>query len=228
MISKPIHAWVLHKRASGDTSAYVTFFTREMGLVSALCKGGRTPKKQALLQAFTPLWLTLDVKRDWYYVSKLDVLSPSLILERDSLFSGLYINELIYLTQQTLEPSPELFDFYEQALNALTVAKGRAEIEVILRRFEWQFIMFSGYSMSLTHDARTGELITASNYYTFNAGEGFVLAKKGILGAHIVAMASDTFYNFEVLKSAKRIMRSAIDHVLDGKLIKVRELYKKV
>ena len=227
MISDPLHAWVLHKRASGDTSAHVTFFTREMGLVSALCKGGRTPKKQALLQAFTPLWLTLDVKGDWHYVCKLDVFAPSLALVSDGLFASLYLNELLYLTQQPLEPSPELYDVYVSTLNALMLAKGRAEIEVILRRFEWQFLIFCGYSMSLTHDARSGESITACNYYMYIAGEGFVLANKGIVGAHIIAMASDTFYDPDVLKSAKWIMRRAVDHVLDGKLIKVRELYKK-
>ena len=226
MISEPVHAWVLHKSASGDTSAHVTFFTREMGVVRALCKGGRTPKKQALLQPFTPLWITLDVKRTWHYVCNLDVCSPSIVLTGDALFSGLYLNELLYLTQQPLEQSPELYVLYTQALHAIAQTTHRIEIEMILRRFEWQFLMLCGYAVSLTHDARSSQSIDPCNYYTFIAGEGFVSAQTGIVGEHLLAMAEDLFHDVGVLKSAKLIMRRAIDHVLDGKSLKTRELYQ--
>lgn len=226
MTSKAVHAWVLHKSASGDTSAHVTFFTREMGVVRALCKGGRTPKKQALLQPFTPLWITLDVKRTWHYVCNLDVCAPSIVLKGDALFSGLYLNELLYLTQQPLEHSPELYDSYTQALQSLTQVTQRIEIERILRRFEWQFIMLCGYAVSLSQDARSFQPIKPCNHYTFIPSEGFSLTKTGILGEHLLAMADDSFHDVDVLRSAKLIMRRAIDHILDGKLLKTRELYQ--
>lgn len=226
MTSEAAHAWVLHKSASGDSSAYVTFFTREMGVVRALCKGGRTPKKQALLQPFMPLWITLDVKRTWHYVNNLDVCSPSLVLTGDALFSGLYLNELLYLTQQPLEQTPELYVLYTQALDDLTRATNRMEIEMILRRFEWQFLISCGYAMSLTHDAQSLQPIMHSSQYSLVPGEGFVLTKTGILGEHILAMADDLLHDLNVLKSAKWIMRRAIDHMLDGKSLKTRELYQ--
>ena len=80
MTTKTLQAWVLHKQWSGDTSARVSFFTRELGVIQCLCKGGRTPKKQALLQAFTPLWLSVDERYDRYYTQAIESISPILHL----------------------------------------------------------------------------------------------------------------------------------------------------
>ncbi len=217
--------YVLHKRWSGDTSAQVTFFTHEKGVVSAQFRGGRTPKKQSLLQAFTPLWLALDVQRDWHYVRQLDVTAPSLVLAGDSLFAGLYVNEILYHGLCQLDPCPALYDAYEQTITALVHARHRLEVEAVLRRFEWQFLIFSGYQFSLTHDALTLMPIIPTHYYNFIAGLGVVLAEHGILGTCILAMSEDNLGDPSVLKAAKWIMRLAIDHALDGKRICARELY---
>ena len=225
MITDGLEAWVLHKRWSGDTSAQVTFFTRESGVVSALCKGGRTPKKQPLLQAFTPLWLTFDVRRDWYYVRELDVTAPSLELAGNPLFAGLYVNEILCHGLHQLDLCPLLYDAYVETLHALTHSTQRLEIEAALRRFEWQFLTVCGYQFSLTHEALTSMLILPTNDYDFIAGEGFMLTNKGISGASILAMSEDNLSDASTLKAAKWIMRRAIDHALDGKRIKARELY---
>ena len=225
MITEGLHAWVLHKRPSGDASAQVTFFTREKGVVSALCRGGRTPKKQSLLQAFTPLWLTFDVRRDWHYVREMDAIAPSLTLASDSLFAGLYVNEILYHGIRPLDPSPSLYDAYTQTLQTLTNITQRQEIEALLRRFEWQLLLASGYPFSLTHEALTSTPIVPDHCYDFIVGEGFVSASKGVPGACILAMAEDNLNDALVLKAAKWVMRSAIDHLLDGKQIKARELY---
>ena len=227
MITEGQQAWVLYKRPSGDTSAQVTFFLREKGVVSALCKGGRTPKKQSLLQAFTPLWLTFDVRRDWHYVRDLDVMAQSLQLTGDSLFAGLYVNEILYHGLHQLDPCPALYDAYVQTMQIFLKNPERLEIEAALRRFEWQFLSTCGYECSLTHEAHTSMPIMPDHYYNFIAGEGCVLARKGISGDCILAMAEDKLDDPTVLKAAKWMMRRAIDHALDGKRIKARELYQR-
>ncbi len=226
MITDSHQSWVLHKRPSGDTSAQVTFFTREKGVVSALCKGGRTPKKQALLQAFTPLLISFDVRRDWCYVREMDVISPSLVLEGDLLLAGLYVNEILYHGLRQMDSIHLLYDAYVQTLYELTQVKQRLNIEAVLRRFEWQFLSSCGYEFSLTHDAHTLLPIISTNHYHFIAGEGFSLASKGIPGDCIIAMANDNLAEPLVLKAAKWIMRRAIDNALDGKRIKAREFYQ--
>lgn len=225
MIIEVPQAWVLHQRESGETSVRATFFTREQGIVQALCKGGRTPKKQALLQAFTPLWLSLSARRDSYYVQTLEMAEAPLPLVGKNLFVGLYVNELLYHVLRPHDPHPVLYDAYLTTLQTLLTSFERVAVEALLRRFEWVLLRDIGYVMSLTHDARSSRPIEAECYYQWIAGEGFVLADYGFLGAHLMAMANDQLEDAMVLRAAKRMMRLAIGQVLGGHEIKARQLY---
>lgn len=225
-MTKSLQAWVIHKQWSGDTSARVSFFTRELGLIQCLCKGGRTPKKQSLLQAFTPLWVSVDERYDRYYTKNLESISPMLHLEGNSLFSGLYLNELLYYALSPVVPDTELFNAYLMTLKGLVLTQDRLVVEPLLRRFEWTLLKACGYSFSFTEETRTGVLIGANAYYQFVAGEGFLSASKGIPGEHLLAIADDNLSNIDYLKSAKMIMRQAIDHLLGGREIKARLLFK--
>lgn len=224
-MTRTIEAWVLHKHWSGDTSARVAFFTRELGLIHCLCKGGRTPKKQALLQAFTPLWLTLDERYGRFYAKTIESISPSLQLTGNSLFSALYLNEILYYALSPYSSDAALFDAYLYALNGFALTQERLALESLLRRFEWGLLKTCGYSFSLTHEAGTNNLIAANLYYQFIAGEGFIAASQGIPGTHILALAEDNLNEEIYLKSAKLIMRKAIEHLLGGREIKARALY---
>lgn len=226
MTTKSLDAWVLHKQWSGDTSARVFFFTRELGLIQCLCKGGRTPKKQSLLQVFMPLWVGVDERHDRYYARSIESTAPKLQFEGISLFSGLYLNELLYYVLSPGYPDTELFDAYQMTLNSLALSSERMVIEGLLRRFEWSLIKASGYSFSLTHEAQTENLINSETSYRFIAGEGFMPHSKGIPGEHILALSKDNLNEVKYLKSAKIIMRQAIDHLLGGRQIKARELFR--
>lgn len=222
---KSLQAWILHKYWSGDTSAQVSFYTQELGIIQCLCKGGRTPKKQSLLQAFTPLWIAVDERRERYYLRSIESCAPSLPLLGDALFSGLYINELLYYTLKPNDPDADLFAAYVETLTRLCLLQPNEQLESLLRRFEWTLLHACGASPSLQHEVSTGELISQHKRYQFIAGVGFLLAAQGIPGAHILALAKDNLDEADCLKSAKRIMRQAIDHLLDGREIKARALY---
>lgn len=227
MINKSLHAWVIHKQWTGDTSARVNFFTRELGLVNCLCKGGRTPKKQSLLQAFTPLWLAVDERHDRFYARSIESTAPMLALQGDALFSALYVNELLQYILNPLYPLPDLFDAYILTLTSLEQTNDRMEIESLLRRFEWALLKSSGATFSLRHEAQGDRPISASNCYQFIPGEGFICSSnhKGIPGEHILALADDHLNEAGYLKSAKIIMRQAIDFLLGGREVKSRSLY---
>lgn len=225
MITDSLQAWVIHKRDSGNTSANVTFFTREKGLVTALCKGGRTPKKLSLLQPFTPLYLTLDARYDWHYVGQLESASFSLVLVGSNLFAGLYVNELIVHSLHELDVCPEFYDVYVHTLQALTNVTERKGLETVLRRFELQLLNFCGYQIPFECEIQTNLPILSDKHYSFIPGEGFRLSPTGILGSCIIAVADDNFEDALTLKAAKMIMRCALDHALDGKQIKTRSLF---
>ncbi|AHE66729.1 DNA repair protein RecO [Legionella oakridgensis] len=225
MIIDALHAWVLHKRWIGDTSALVTFFTFEQGIITSTCKGGRTPKKQALLQEFTPLWLAINQQGNHCYVRQIEMMTAPLQLTGHGLFAALYVNELLYYFLRPNDESAKLYKAYESLLNALLVAQDRIEIEMALRRFEWMLLVCCGYSMSLTYDI-DGRLILADRCYQLLNGEGFVEAKNGVSGRHIIAFSQDKFDDVETLKAVKWMMRRTIEFVLDGKPIRSRKLYQ--
>lgn len=219
-----IDAWLLHKRPSGDTSLYLSFFTRQQGIVDCLYKGGRTPKKHSMLQAFTPLWVSMQQRGDWYYAQKIEAKTPDLILTKDALFAALYVNELIYTVFRAGDAHSVLYDKYEQTLEMLAQAFERFGIEIILRRFEWALLCACGYEFSLTHDVDSNPIVS-EHFYQWVAGYGFKSASSGFLGGHLLAFAQDQLDNTTVLKTIKALMRQAMYFVLDGKPIKARELY---
>jgi DNA repair protein RecO (recombination protein O) len=226
MIVESLDAWVLNRSWIGDTSAMVTLYTREQGLVKASYKGGRTPKKQANLQVFTPLWVALNKRHDWYYVQQIEIKASSLPLSGHHLFSGLYINELLHHALKPCDPSPYLYDIYEETLRELSSTPTKLLLEACLRRFELQLLMSCGYEVSYHIDAQ-GAPVKADQEYRFIAGEGFIRAATlGIPGEHLLAIAHNQLHNADVLKAAKRIMRAAINYALDGKAIKTRDLFR--
>lgn len=226
MATETVNAWFLHKRLSGDTSCRVTFYTLEHGMIHALYKGGRTPKKQALLQPFTSLWVMFDIKYDWYYVRQLELESVSLPRSGHILFSSLYINELVYRTVKPNDPAPVLYTAYVEALHQLNQVSNSVDIEPILRRFERVLLQTLGYDLLLTHEATSGHSIEALSYYDFIPQLGFVKSVKGLYGGHIKAFAEGKLDCADVRKTAKWIMRKAIDHILDGKPLHSREYMK--
>ncbi|STX29337.1 DNA repair protein RecO [Legionella beliardensis] len=228
MTDNSLNAWLLHKQPLGDTSLKAIFYTREQGIIPCVYKGGRLPKKQTLLQPFIPLWLSVRHQKNsqWCYVSQIENTGPSLILNGDSLFAGLYINELIYYLLADSEPSTLFYDSYELTLKALAQTQARLELEAILRYFEYRLLQLCGYAFSYTHEAYSYQLIDLKKHYTFIAGHGFVPAHQGLLGSDILALGQGQLNTPHLLKLAKHIMRQAINHALDGRALISRNLFK--
>lgn len=225
MIVKSTEAWIIHKKWQGDSSAQISFFTPENGLIQGLYRGGRTPKKQALLQAFTPLWVHAQVSRGRYYIQSIESQSVALPLQGHSLFSALYLNEILYYLLKSESEEAILFDAYVFSLQNLAKAKDKMEIEATLRRFEWTLLRCLGAHFSLTCEARSNQAIVPDCFYQFVVEEGFVRAPEGFSGASICALSEDRLDDVISLRVAKIIMRQAINHLLNGREIKARSLY---
>lgn len=225
MKADAVNAWFLRSRPSGDTSLRISFFTREYGIVDALYKGARTPKKKSNLQPFMPLWVALNVRREWHYVRHLESESPALYLPGQALFAGLYINEILCSLLKPQDASTVLFDAYVETVKGLSQTEDRMRIEPLLRCFERVILEIAGYALSLTHDARTGEEIDPGLFYQFLPGVGFCFSSTGTLGQHILNFTDGQLTDFETLNAVKGFMRRAIAHALDGKEIQTRKLY---
>ena len=232
--SAELSAWLLHQKPAKNSTTEVFFLTRERGLVRAFCAGGRSAKKRAILQPFTPLWLMLNERHYGAYVKQVEISAAPQLLMGEHLLSGLYLNELLYRALKPELSDARLFEAYEAALVSLKNAVSRSMIEAALRQFERIFIDVSGYAFSYTDEARSDTAILEDAYYLFLPGEGFSLdlsLDKGIsaqsfLGDHILGMHENRWNDTAVLKTAKLIMRRAIDYLLDGESIQTRALYQ--
>ncbi len=225
MTTKSLQAWLIHKQHSGESSLKPCFFTSELGLVHCLYKGGRAPKKQAVLQAFTPLWIHLEERHNYYYLKAVENETPPLLLSGINLFSALYLNELIYILLKPFMVESKLFEAYTVTLYHLASVENKVDIEPLLRRFEWSLLEACGHSFSLNYDVM-GQKIKAENKYQFISGNGFLANTTGLPGSHLLALASDDLSEHAYRKTAKLIMRQAIDYLLEGREIKTRLLFR--
>lgn len=225
MTSESLQAFFLYKTWSGETSARVTFLTREAGLITCVCKGVRKPEKQALLQPFMPLWLMIKKYPAYYFVQAMENAALPYGLQGSALFSGLYVNELLYhLKPDASEP---MFDAYLATIRSLALADNQSQIEIILRRFEWNLLQVSGYAFSLT-ETFNDLPIEEDKHYALMPGKGLYPAAQGITGAVILAISQDKMDTPPVLKAAKYLMRNALEHLLGGVVIHSRKLYNPV
>ncbi len=228
MMIEPLEAYVLSKRLVGETSLVVTFFTRDGGLIRARCQGGRTPKKQALLQPFLPLWVVFKAKGQWHYVQQMEACHTANILLGPNLLAGLYVNELIGHFIQIQDAHPHLYDVYHQTIKQLAEAKNKRQIEMILRPFEWSLLCECGYEFSWTHDVNSQKPIDTDAYYAYIPGEGFIKAINGILGEDLHAFTQGQLDLDSVLKTSKFIMQKTIEYYLNGKALLTRQLYRTI
>ena len=123
-------AWVLHKRPIGNANIQVSFLTAERGILNCSWQHGRTPKKQALLQLFTPLWLFTKTNHNgWHYICQVETYDQPLRLTGDSLFAAFYLNELLCYALKSGDHCPNIFDIYGNTLRALMFNNINGEAE---------------------------------------------------------------------------------------------------
>lgn len=227
MIIEIPECWLIHKFWSGDSSANIILFTKEFGLVKCFFKGVRAGKNKAFLQSLQPLWAAISHKRDFYFLNKLELLNILNFSEKNNLLAALYINELIYNVLKLNDPHPNLFNIYQQTIYSLNAGKNKYEIEKILRIFERALLSECGYHLAFDFEAKTNKKIFADHCYQFIPNEGFVHNDQGFLGEHLINIANNQLEDLQVLYTAKKIMRLALNEVLEGKEIMTRRLYSK-
>jgi DNA repair protein RecO (recombination protein O) len=154
MSMEKAHAIVLRTTDWSETSRIATLWTRELGKVRALAKGGRRLRSsfESALDLLTVCSIVLIRKSS----STLDLLTEALVVQRfarlrndlSALYAGYYIAELLADWTQDLDPHPVLFDETLAALGDL----GGPGVETGLRvmRFEMVFLKELGYRPSLS------------------------------------------------------------------------------
>ncbi len=222
--------YILHNRAYRETSLLLDVFSRQHGRVGLIAKGGRTQKnhKRALLQPGRRVNISWTARRELGALISVEPCQTDAPPGGGRLLSVFYINELLVKLLHKHEAHPELFDVYDEAITGLS---GGASEQVILRLFEKRLLEALGYGLALDSDVE-GNPIKPNEDYNYRIEQGPVLYETPlensvrVSGQTLLALSKENPGKDRVLNEAKQLMRMMIGHLLGGRPLVSRELYK--
>jgi DNA repair protein RecO (recombination protein O) len=189
-----------------ETSLVVTLFTRELGKVSGLAKGGRRLK--SAFQGGLDLLGVSDIVVLHKASEALDLLTEAAPVERftslrrdlAALYAGYYVAELLTELTDFHDPHPTLFDAAVVTLRHLGEPALR-DLRVL--RFELAFLRELGLMPVLDACAHCGEPVAASGEsYWFGLATGGVLCPSCRPGQpHVATVSGGTLDALAVLAS---------------------------
>ena len=226
-------AYVLHTRPFQNTSLLIDFFTTDYGRLRAIAKGARSAKSKyrSLLQLFQPLLISYSGRGEVKTVASIESSHGAIHLQADRLFSGLYINELLTRLLHLHVEHHELFNNYQEVLVGL---QGELSIELVLRKFELNLLAELGYAINLESDCGQHEPLDAKCMYKFIPDVGFdpITSPPGqsealnlFSGTDLIALREFKLENEDTAKSAKRLLRLALNAHLGEKPLNSRKLF---
>lgn len=207
--------FVLHRQPLREQEWLLDVFSEQHGRLH-LVAGERT--RPDLLTRYSGHWADGE---DW---PRLRLLESMESLQPDSavsLYCGLYLNELLSRLLPRNEPLAAVFQAYADTLKGLQTG---GLPDPWLRLFEVQLLTALGYGFSWQEDT-DGRPLQADACYQFRAGAGFSLSEQGYRGAHLSGFVCGGEHQAQGYNVAKRVLRSAIDGLLDKPLVS-RELFQ--
>jgi DNA repair protein RecO (recombination protein O) len=150
------------------------------------------------------------------------------LLAGDRLMSGFYANELLLKLLQRNDPHPTLFDAYAALLERLHTA--HAEEARSLRIFEKRLLEELGWGLNLEHEAASGDALEPACSYRYGlegGAEPIDGVAEGTLifcGASLLSLAREELHDARSLADARRLLRAALDRLLDGRPLRTREV----
>lgn len=210
-------AFVLHAREYRDTSRILDVFTRRHGRLTLFARGARGPKSKLapLLMPFRPLLVSWTGRGESAQLTGAELHGESLTLPARQVMSGFYLNELIISLTTRHDPQTPLFDDYGAALRQLSAD---AAPEPVLRVFEKRLLASLGYGLEFD--------VAADAYYQFRVGSGLCEVREDAPGAYsgrcLLALQDESLEDAETLDVARRVLRQALDHCLEGRELRTR------
>lgn len=225
--------YVLHQRPYRETSLLVDLFTYNHGRVRCVAKGFRKPNKKGISRALFPYSECLfnwQGRGELKTLSRADVIEAPVFLQQETLFVGLYINEILYRLLHEQDPHQTLYQDYCQLMLELA---HKGVDEKVLRGFEMALLNELGYGLVLDIDADKGTPVLVDKFYQYIPEQGLrEVANQArsiesvIKGADIIAICQGDYTQASTVIAAKRLTRKVIDFYLDGRELHSRTLYR--
>jgi len=225
--------FILHTIPYRETSLLVDIFTLNHGRLRCVAKGFRKPNKKGIAKTLFPYsehHFQWQGRGELKTLTQADPIQAPVFLKQESLFVGLYINELLYKLLHQNDPHQSLYEFYCQLMTQLPTSE---ILQPVLRRFEMLLLEELGYGLVLDAEAETGQAVSAESLYYYIPDQGLKLIQDqtadnlhAFSGADIMALCQGQLEQQSVLRAAKKLTRQVIDFYLDGKELNSRELYR--
>ena len=221
-------AYVLHRRPWRETSLMVDLFALNHGRMTVIARGANSAKSplKAQLQPFQPLVVDWAGRGDLKTLTQVDVRTT--ITRTVSLYSGLYLNELLQRVLPAADPHPTLFAAYIDAIRRLS---DTTDVEPVLRRFELAFAAALGYDFAWDLATDTGQSVEPDREYCYDPEQGIVsglsagVRLRHLPGEVLLDLARDDLQSDRCRRLAKRVMRVLIDYLLQGRPLNSRSLF---
>lgn len=223
-------AFLLHHYPWRDSSRILELFTRNHGRVPVIARATRKSSASVgtALQPFTAMLASWSARGEMGYLTAAERTSLTSTLAGDRLMSGFYANELLLKLLQRTDPHPALFEAYASLvteLQAPAADAGRA-----LRIFEKRLLDELGWGLDLEHEAGGGRPVEPGRSYRYRL-EGGAEALDGVAegtlifcGASLLSLAREQLDDPRSLADARRLLRAALDRVLEGRPLRTREV----
>ncbi len=174
---------VLHSRRYSDTSRIVTIFTRDLGKVTVVAKGARSPKSPfgSSLEPLGHIRATFyhGRNRDLHTLSAAEVvtLRRSLPFTLGKLEAGLSLCDTIGRTQPTEQPDLRVFNVLKHSMDSLETCDEEMAFSIVLTsRLELANIMGFGLPGTQPPEEPTLRIDLTNGIARGPNNEGFVLS----------------------------------------------------
>lgn len=234
----PEAVYVLNRRPYKETSLILEVFSPNYGRLNIIANGALKSKKgwSAMLQVFQPLLLSWTGRSSLKTLTAVETPSAAIELSGDRLFSAYYLNELLLKLIPCDEGGASSFNNIECFLSyskTLDDLCSYEDIEIPLRRFEYQLLAELGVFPDISSDINGSE-ISANVMYQLIPQEGFqvtTISSPRLLlnGTHLQELnhllEDDFVFSKSFLKQIKGLMRTLITELLGGQELKSRALF---
>lgn len=210
-------AFVLHHREYRDTSRILDVFSARHGRLTLFARGARGPKSKlaSLLMPFRPLLVSWTGRGDAAQLTGAEAGEQPWTMPARHVLPGFYLNELLINLTTRHDPQPQLFEDYGRALRRLCV---EPQPEPALRVFEKRLLESIGYGLEID--------VAPGSHYQYRPSQGLSEVREDAPGAYagrcLLALREESLDDGQTLDVARRVLRQALDHCLEGRELRTR------
>jgi DNA repair protein RecO (recombination protein O) len=216
-------AVVLSKLNYGDTSLIVSLFTKELGKISAILKGARSPKSRIGMKIDPLNYIEVvfynKSTRDLQIISSADIIQyyPGIKEELDKLKYAHSVIELVKKLTPEHEQNIRLFSGVVKILSLLESSEEPPNL--IFARFFLFFLAEIGYEVQLDKCVSCGKTDLDGQQLSYNFSSGLLCDNCRVDNLESFSINLELFNYLKGLKSNKKLLKNSNIQVIDRAIL---------